>query len=113
MKLTERFQLHSLFYMLSNEEKEEFTKKLKKLENDQSGLRNSLNLKTNKNDDKDNLERYSALNKVYEFIFMIILMSFTGYFIAKYTNTLPWTMIGISISGFIYAFYRLYKSVSK
>ncbi|MDH4261723.1 MAG: AtpZ/AtpI family protein [Spirochaetia bacterium] len=99
--------------MLSNEEKEEFTQKLKKLENEQSGLRNSLNIKDKKNEDENISERYSALNKVYEFIFMIILMSFTGYFVARYTNTLPWSMIGISITGFIYAFYRLYKSVSK
>jgi F0F1-type ATP synthase assembly protein I len=97
--------------MLSDDEKKEFSEKVKKLVNDQSAMRHSY--KNKKEDLENKSERFSAINKIYEFISMIFVMAFGGYFFAKYTNTLPWSMIAISLSGFVYAFYRLYKSVVK
>lgn len=95
--------------MLSEKEKKEFSEKLKKLEQDESGLRDSIKKKQDK---KDNAAQFKPLAIIYEFISMVLVMSLAGYFVATYTNTMPWTMIGFILFGFIYAYYRLYKSVT-
>ena len=97
--------------MLSDKDKEDFTEKLKKLEREQSGLRTSLK-KDKPAETAEDGGRYKAINKIYEFMSMILAAAFGGYYLAKFTDTLPWTMIVVSISGFIYSFYRLYKSLS-
>jgi F0F1-type ATP synthase assembly protein I len=98
--------------MLSDKEKKEFSDKLNKLKENHENLRKNLTAKNNNIDDND-AERFKPIGVVYEFISMVLVVSFAGYFIGKKTNTMPWTMIVFILTGFTYSFYRLYKSVTK
>jgi len=95
--------------MLSKKDKEEFAQKVKKLEQDQESFRNTFQ---KQNDKKDRAGQFRPLAIIYEFISMVLIFSLGGYFLAQYTNTQPWTMIGLILFGFAYSFYRLYKSVT-
>ena len=95
--------------MLSDEEKKEFSKKIEKLKNDQAGLRNTIQDKIPK---PESAGQFKAVSVVYQFVTLIFGVSIAGYFIAKYTHTLPWTMILFIVTGFIYGYYRLYKSLT-
>ena len=109
MKLTGGIEFTTSGAMLSKKDKEEFAQKVKKLEQDQESFRNTFQ---KQNDKKDRAGQFRPLAIIYEFISMVLIFSLGGYFLAQYTNTQPWTMIGLILFGFAYSFYRLYKSVT-
>lgn len=98
--------------MLSENEKNEIRQKIDTLKKKQDAF------KAGRGNPRDNSKKgkepnqYSLIGIVYEFISMILLTAVGSYFIARATSTMPWTMIAISLLGFIYAFYRLYRTVS-
>ncbi|MDH4199889.1 MAG: AtpZ/AtpI family protein [Spirochaetia bacterium] len=98
--------------MLSDDEKNEIHKKIGELKKNQSEFRKTRPVK---NDDAgdDDIGKFRLLGIAYEFMSLILLSSIGGYFIGKYTDTQPWTMIASIFTGFGYAFYRLYQSVNK